>query len=173
VALRNIITDDQDEESATQLRVSLNSLVRAQEETTKAVRDASAEIVKALHTLTNALATSRRRRRTEQSEQIKADGRLRAEWGAEERQAWMSFVLAWADRYPERAVTVNDLVEVCPRRAAFFGTDNMTERGRRIRLGVLLRQARDQRFGDLVVRWAGSKHHAQRWCLEHARRQAA
>jgi hypothetical protein len=88
-----------------------------------------------------------------------------------EAQAWNALMHEWHARYKDRPIGVSVLYElISPEHddpiELDLGAGN--EHSRKTRLGRLLKQNRNRRFGDLILKEAGRKHGAQQWKVVNA-----
>jgi hypothetical protein len=88
-----------------------------------------------------------------------------------EAQAWNALMHEWFTRYGDRPVGVSVLYELVSPELddpieLELGAGN--EHSRKTRLGRLLKQNRNRRFGDLILKEAGRKHGAQQWKVVNA-----
>lgn len=82
-----------------------------------------------------------------------------------ERLALASFIEHWWETFAGDIVGVADLFPLAETGDVDLGGERSTERSRRTRLGNLLAQNRDRRFGHLCIAGAGTKQGAAQWRL--------
>jgi putative DNA primase/helicase len=85
-----------------------------------------------------------------------------------EGQEWKAFVDEWWRQLGGRQAGVNKLYNIASpenRDSIDLNLGDGNERSRKTKLGRLLIQNRDRRFGDLMIAKAGTKQGAQQWKL--------
>ena len=91
-----------------------------------------------------------------------------------EGEAWKAFVDEWWQQFGSLEIGVNKLYDIA---SPEFGDPidlnlgDGNERSRKTKLGRLLIQNRDKRFGELMIAAAGTKQGAQQWKLAKCRRE--
>src|SRR5262245_24405850 len=86
-----------------------------------------------------------------------------------EGQAWKAFMEEWWQEFGVQPVGVNKLYGIVSPEDGDpidLGLGDGNERSQKTRLGRLLTQNRDKRFGDLMIVDAGTKQGAQQWKLK-------
>ena len=89
-----------------------------------------------------------------------------------EGQAWKAFVNEWWQKYGVQQVGVNRLYGIVSPEDGDpidLGLGDGNERSQKTRLGRLLTQNRDKRFGNLMIVDDGTKQGAQQWKLKRVK----
>jgi hypothetical protein len=85
-----------------------------------------------------------------------------------EGQAWNAFVNEWWNKFGDQEVGVNKLYDIAWPASGDpidLNLGDGNDRSQKTRLGRLLVQNRNRRFGDLVITDANRKQGAQQWKL--------
>ena len=82
------------------------------------------------------------------------------EESGDESEAWRAFVVDWHARFGSEPVATSDLY---PLAVELFDLGHGSDRSQLTRLGILLGQARDRRYGDHRIERGRVVHSAQRW----------